>query len=631
MTRLWLVLAAMSVVAILAAACGEDKIITVEKEVVKEIEVPGETVIVEKVVEVEVPGETVIVEKQVVKEVEVPGETVIVEKEVVKEVEVPGETVIVEKEVEVPGETVVVEVEKVLIATPTAIPAGEPRFGGTLKVVMHAGTTTLDPVFSQFQIVGNVATQMYENIFAWDGNLEPAPRLAHSFSLSSDLKTYTITIRDGVTFHDGTAFTAADAAQSIRRWRTSGNPAAGIIRRFTDEHALNVVNDLTFTWDFTEPIGAAIFILAIPHGMLPVMKQDLAETPFSVSVEDHIGTGVFKFVEWDIGDKITFERFENHVSRTEPFTPGTYAGENIAYLDKLVLLEVPDAETQIAGLETGEWDMVEYAGLDFFDRTNNNPDLQVLQYKPGLRSNVYLNPQIAPFSYKLARQALQTAIKVEDFMFALGPEQAWIVCPALYYCGTPLETDAGSTFDVVTSQGVKTIGYNVNDIETAKLLLNDSDYAGETTIILNPTDLAVLTPLGHVLKPVMEETGFNVEMPALDWATITTMFGNTDTFAAATDAYQHFSYGNPIQDHLISGTYDFIIRDEDLGNLQLDYVRELDPEKQFLIAEEIQRQRWEKVTSLSLGQYFPIHPSTRAMKNFAYRALPYFGNVWLER
>ncbi len=86
---------------------------TVVKEVVKEVQVPGETVVVEKVVRetVEVPGETVVVEKEVVKTVEVPGETVTVE--VVKEVMVPGETVVVEKEVvktvEVPGETIVVE------------------------------------------------------------------------------------------------------------------------------------------------------------------------------------------------------------------------------------------------------------------------------------------------------------------------------------------------------------------------------------------------------------------------------------------------------------------------------------------------------------------------------------------
>ena len=89
--------------------------VVVEKEVIKTVEVPGETVTKEVVKEVMVPGETVVVEKEVVKTVEVPGQTVV--KEVVKTVEVPGETIVVEKEivktVEVPGETVVVEKEVV--------------------------------------------------------------------------------------------------------------------------------------------------------------------------------------------------------------------------------------------------------------------------------------------------------------------------------------------------------------------------------------------------------------------------------------------------------------------------------------------------------------------------------------
>ena len=80
------------------------------KEVIREVEVPGETIVVEKEVikTVEVPVEVI---KEVVKEVQVPGETVIVEKEVIKTVEVPGETVVVEKEVvktvEVPVEVTV--------------------------------------------------------------------------------------------------------------------------------------------------------------------------------------------------------------------------------------------------------------------------------------------------------------------------------------------------------------------------------------------------------------------------------------------------------------------------------------------------------------------------------------------
>ena len=131
---------------------------TVTKEVVKEVMVPGETVVVEKEVvkTVEVPGETVTVE--VVKTVEVPGETVVVEKEVVKTVEVPGETVVVKEEVvktvEVPGETVVVEKvvvqevpgKKYVTDPSTGKAVSAPQYGGTLTFAAKLEPPSTDPV-----------------------------------------------------------------------------------------------------------------------------------------------------------------------------------------------------------------------------------------------------------------------------------------------------------------------------------------------------------------------------------------------------------------------------------------------------------------------------------------------------
>ena len=139
---------ALLLIVALALAC--------EKEVIREVEVPGETVIVEKEVVREIPGQRVVVEKEVV--VEVPGETMIVEKEVVVEkevikevpveriveieketvkiVEVPGETVVVEREVikEVPIETIVetikeVEVEKIVIQEVMVSAPDDPTVG----------------------------------------------------------------------------------------------------------------------------------------------------------------------------------------------------------------------------------------------------------------------------------------------------------------------------------------------------------------------------------------------------------------------------------------------------------------------------------------------------------------------
>ena len=118
----WLVVALSAAMLLaVAAACGSETVevpgetVVVEKVVTETVEVPGETVVKEVIKEVQVPGETVVVKEEVVKEVMVPGETVVVEKVVTETVEVPGETVTVEvvKTVEVPGETVVVEKEVV--------------------------------------------------------------------------------------------------------------------------------------------------------------------------------------------------------------------------------------------------------------------------------------------------------------------------------------------------------------------------------------------------------------------------------------------------------------------------------------------------------------------------------------
>ncbi len=117
----WLVVVAGAAMLLaVAAACTETvevpgETVVVEKVVTETVEVPGETVVKEVVKEVQVPGETVVVKEVVTETVEVPGETVVVEKEVIRTVEVPGETVTVEvvKEVMVPGETVVVEKEVV--------------------------------------------------------------------------------------------------------------------------------------------------------------------------------------------------------------------------------------------------------------------------------------------------------------------------------------------------------------------------------------------------------------------------------------------------------------------------------------------------------------------------------------
>ena len=526
--------------------------------------------------------------------------------------------------------TPTVAIEEVVVETPTPVVAGIPQFGGTLRIAGQASINSLDPVFSDTYVTNAVSSHIFEQQFAWDANLEVAPRTVKSWEVSPDGLTYTFTMRDGLSFHKGNgAVTPQDIIASFDRWAASRSPSARLVRTLTDTFAAwKVIDDKTYQWTLNEPFDA-LFALALPSLTSYITTAELAATPFSVRMDNLIGTGAYEFEEWKQGDRVVLKRFEDYVPDSRA-TNG-YTGKTVAYLDKLIWLEIPNEETKVAGLQTGEWDVIDGAAFDFLKRLQGDPGIQVGLYKPGNRSNVYLNPQIPPFSYVKARQALQTGIQIEDYMFALGDRDVWILCPALYWCGTPLETDAGQRFDVFTSASTRTIGYNVKDLETAQILLGDSDYAGEVTIILNPTDYGTITPIGHVLKVDLEKIGFNAEMPALDWATVTTIYARTDSWSASTDWYSYWCCGTPMQDHLISGTFDYIIKDDELIDLQLDWARETDPTRRFAIVEEIQRQRYRKVTSLSLGQFFPIYASTKDLKNFEVKVLPFFANTWLDR
>jgi peptide/nickel transport system substrate-binding protein len=582
-----------------------------EVEVVMEKEVPVEVeVVVEKVVEVEKE-----VEVEVVKEVEVEViERVVVE--VPKEVEVEKiveveKVVEVEKEVEVIKE-VEVEVEKIVVATPS-LP------GGTLRVTSQASIGSLDQVWTTAYVTAAVAVHMHERLFEWDEDLFPKPQLVDTWDLSSDGLTYTFTLRDGVTFHDGSAVTSDDAIQSLMRQMEGPHFAPKVMVDFTEDPAFEKVDNQTFKLMLAEPFGQVIATFSAPWGGGPILPKSLAETPASEKLTTFTGTGAYKLEKWDVGNQIVLERYDDYRSRPEP---GSYlAGGHAAYLDRIVWLEVPDEETKMAGLETGEWDVVDGASLDFFQRSRQNPDLTVRVYKPGHRSVLPINQIDPPFNNQKMRQALQAGLNIEAIMAAMGDPELVGLCPALFHCGTPLESNVGAEL------------YNESDLEKAQRLMEEAGYAGETIIYLNPTDYATITPIGLATKPQLEQLGFTVDFPAYDWATLVTLLRDKENWSLFTSWIAHWSEGG---DPLRVG---FLFPEGGPANPQhsgykdliLEYATAQDLAGKRAAIDKIQALWFEDVPMIYLGTWFSIFPSSKDVKNLNVVAFPYYANVWLDR
>ena len=266
--------------------------VVVEREVIKEVQVPGETVVVEREVikEVEVPGETVVVEKEVIKEVEVPGETVVVEKEVIKEVEVPGETVVVEKEVikEVEVEVVVekevvkiVEVEKpVIVEKEVRVVTEVPRGEKVMRARVCCMADSFAPHYTGSGSIDIIYNFIGTHLVRTDSiQKKQTPDLAERWEFADDFKSATYYLRRGAKWHDGAPITARDVAFSYKMFLDPTSPFSlqfeGLKggEAFSEDFAnwktnklpgVVVVDDHTIRFEFDEPERAFIELM---HGL----------------------------------------------------------------------------------------------------------------------------------------------------------------------------------------------------------------------------------------------------------------------------------------------------------------------------------------------------------------------------
>ena len=141
-------------------------------------------------------------------------------------------------------------------------------------------------------------------------------------------------------------------------------------------------------------------------------------------------------------------RFTESVSRDEDeVLPGQEPGKLRPSSTRSGLVgDSRSKRPKIAGLETEEWDVVEWIGFDFFKRVNKNTDLRVATLQPGNQSQLLFNSNVTPTNNKKVRQAIQAVVDHVEHMTSLGDPSLWRLCPAYFFCGTPLESEVASEF-----------------------------------------------------------------------------------------------------------------------------------------------------------------------------------------
>lgn len=275
-----------------------------------------------------------------------------------------------------------------------------PNTGGTLITAISNDPVSLNGIYANdgasvavLSLVFNPLTLGGEN---WGQEIKGD--LAESWEVSEDGLTWTFKLHEGVKWHDGEELTAEDVVYTFTTIQTSEEDIAPFRPRFLQNGEpilFEAVDTYTVQATLTEPNASFFTDISVPIVPQHVLEgQDLREGPFN---REPVGTGPFKVTEWNTGESITLEANEDYF-RGRPC------------LDRLIFRIIPDEQSQVAALQTGEVDFIPNvpgASVSIFE---SDPNYQLVVAESDSLYHMFLNLSLEQFQDPKVRQALMIAI-----------------------------------------------------------------------------------------------------------------------------------------------------------------------------------------------------------------------------
>ena len=287
-------------------------------------------------------------------------------------------------------------------APATDAPAEEtPVAGGTLRVGLEADVDGLNPTASALAVAGlTMASAVFDPLFTYDVDGNAVPYLAESIEPSADFMVWTMTLRAGVVFHDGTPLTT-DAV--IKQFEiTRNDPLVGLAVKpyYPETDAVVKIDDLTMEF---HPLDASQYFptaLTAQLGYIasPTWLDALAADP--TLEQAPVGTGPFQFDSRTEDSVTRFVRNDNWWG-TDIIGP--------TYLDAIEFFPVTDPDTRTEMIQNGELDLLHTTDTNQFQTYRDDPKLITSIDENGEEYFLMINTAKAPFDDIRVRQALALA------------------------------------------------------------------------------------------------------------------------------------------------------------------------------------------------------------------------------
>ena len=397
-------------------------------------------------------------------------------------------------------------------SAPVAASAAAPT-AKSIKVALPGFENNLTPftlTFGSFPNTHDMINLVYDTLF-WSQNDEnPEPWLAEKAERSADGLNWTVTLRSGVTWHDGTPFTAEDVKFSFEYYQTFSGSAGRYAHHVFDvppfDH-VEVVDPLTLKFFFKAP--APSFNI-MPGADLPIIAKHIWENvkePNKAASALPVGTGPYKLVEIIPDEQYRFEANADY-----------FKGKPT--VDEIIMPIVKDPASAFAALQTGQVDFVaRNVPPELIDQFSGLPDLKVVQGTKLESVQLYFNARKAPLSDAKLRKAISLAIDnqalVDTVLLGHGrpgrdsfihPDSPWAI------------TDGSHEHDVAKAMAtLDAAGYDKKDADGVRLAPDGTRL--EFSVLVSsfePQDLRSTQLVAEQVLPI----GVKLTIEALDPATL---------------------------------------------------------------------------------------------------------------
>jgi len=385
-----------------------------------------------------------------------------------------------------------------------------------ITVALQLEPPHLDPTSAAAGAIDSVLyTNVFEGLTRFMGDGSVVPGLAESWEISEDGLTYTFKLREGVTFHDGSAMDAEDVKFTLDRINAedSANAQKALYSAISE---VTVIDPQTVEVKLIEPNGNMLFNLAWGDAVIvaPESIETIKQTP--------IGTGAFKFENWNQGDKITLTRNDDYWGEAPALASATFKF-------------ISDPTAAFASVMAEDVDV--FAGFpapENIPQFEADPRFQVLIGSTEGETILSINNKREPFDNVKVREAVAHAI-----------DRQAIIDGAMFGYGTPI----GTHFAPHNPDYVDLTEMSAYDPEKSKALLAEAGFPDgfETTLHLPPPSYARRG--GEIIAAQLAEVGIKAQITNVEWAQwLETVFKGKDfglSIVSHTEPMDINIYANP--------------------------------------------------------------------------------------